>query len=86
MPLVWAHAEYVKLRRSLRDGAVFDLPPQTVKRYLVERTVSPRMLWRFNQKIRTLRSGCSAAHRDHGTGRGALDHRRLGDNHRQPDA
>ena len=21
MPLVWAHAEYVKLRRSLRDGA-----------------------------------------------------------------
>jgi glucoamylase len=32
-PLVWAHAEYVKLRRSLRDGAVFDLPRQTVRRY-----------------------------------------------------
>jgi len=59
MPLVWAHAEYVKLRRSLHDGAVFDLPPQTVKRYLVERTDSPRVLWRFNQKIRSLRSGCS---------------------------
>jgi hypothetical protein len=27
MPLVWAHAEYLKLRRSLRDGRVFDLPP-----------------------------------------------------------
>ena len=27
MPLVWAHAEYVKLRRSLRDGRVFDMPP-----------------------------------------------------------
>src|ERR1019366_4676481 len=40
MPLVWAHAEYVKLRRSLRDGAVFDLPPQTVQRYLVDRIVS----------------------------------------------
>ncbi|HEX7390986.1 MAG TPA: glucan 1,4-alpha-glucosidase, partial [Acidiphilium sp.] len=38
MPLVWAHAEYVKLLRSLRDGAIFDLPPQTVRRYLVEKT------------------------------------------------
>ena len=37
MPLVWAHAEYVKLLRSLRDGAIFDLPPQTVQRYLVEK-------------------------------------------------
>ena len=26
MPLVWAHAEFVKLARSLRDGAVFDRP------------------------------------------------------------
>jgi glucoamylase len=36
MPLAWAHAEYLKLRRSLRDGRLFDLPPQTVQRYLVE--------------------------------------------------
>jgi len=36
MPLVWAHAEYLKLQRSLRDGRVFDLPPQTVQRYLKE--------------------------------------------------
>ena len=26
MPLVWAHAEYVKLRRSLREGRAFDTP------------------------------------------------------------
>ena len=26
MPLVWAHAEYLKLRRSIQDGRVFDLP------------------------------------------------------------
>jgi glucoamylase len=57
MPLVWAHAEYVKLRRSLRDGVVFDLPPQTVRRYLVEHTVSPRAIWRFNHKIRSLPAG-----------------------------
>ncbi len=34
MPLVWAHAEYVKLLRSLTDGAVFDMPPHTTRRYL----------------------------------------------------
>ncbi|HEV2691020.1 MAG TPA: glycoside hydrolase family 15 protein, partial [Bryobacteraceae bacterium] len=38
-PLVWAHSEYVKLRRSLRDGKVFDQPPQPVQRYLVEKSV-----------------------------------------------
>jgi len=46
MPLVWAHAEYVKLLRSLRDGAVFDLPPQTVQRYLVENTQPHCLDWR----------------------------------------
>lgn len=34
MPLVWAHAEYIRLLRSLRDDAVFDLPPRTAERYL----------------------------------------------------
>jgi glucoamylase len=57
MPLVWAHAEYLKLRRSLRDGHVFDLPPQTVQRYITEKTVSPRMVWRFNHKIRSMPAG-----------------------------
>ncbi len=36
MPLVWAHAEHIKLLRSLADRAVFDMPPQTVRRYLDE--------------------------------------------------
>jgi len=57
MPLVWAHAEYLKLRRSLRDGRLFDLPPQTVERYLTGKTVSPRVVWRFNHKIRWLPAG-----------------------------
>ncbi len=34
MPLVWAHAEYLKLRRSIRDNRVFDMPAQTANRYL----------------------------------------------------
>jgi len=57
MPLVWAHAEHIKLLRSLRDGAVFDMPPQGVKRYIEDRTVSPRRVWRFNHKIRSIPAG-----------------------------
>jgi glucoamylase len=57
MPLVWAHSEHIKLLRSLRDGKVFDLPPQGVKRYIQDRTVSRFRIWRFNNKIRTLPAG-----------------------------
>ena len=57
MPLVWAHGEYLKLLRSLKDGRVFDMPPQTRQRYLVEKTDSPRLVWRFNHKIRFLPVG-----------------------------
>jgi glucoamylase len=57
MPLVWAHAEYVKLRRSLHDGEVFDMPAQTVHRYLEQHTDSPVAIWRFNQKCQTMPTG-----------------------------
>ena len=33
MPLMWAHAEYIKLLRSLSDGQVFDTIPELVERY-----------------------------------------------------
>jgi len=57
MPLVWAHAEYVKLLRSLRDGQVFDMPAQTVQRYQVDQVASHHTVWRFNHKCRTSPSG-----------------------------
>ena len=57
MPLVWAHAEYIKLLRSLRDQAVFDMPPQPVQRYLVDKVSATFALWRFNHKCRTLPAG-----------------------------
>jgi glucoamylase len=57
MPLVWAHAEYVKLVRSLHDGRVFDLPPQPVQRYQVDQTTSPYAIWRFNHKPRSIPAG-----------------------------
>jgi len=34
MPLVWAHAEFLKLSRSLRDGRVFDQPAEAFVRYV----------------------------------------------------
>jgi glucoamylase len=57
MPLVWAHAEYVKLRRSLHEGRVFDMPPQTVQRYVVEQTESCHTLWSSNHKCQTIAAG-----------------------------
>jgi glucoamylase len=50
MPLVWAHAEYIKLRRSLRDGRLFDTPPQPVMRYIDQRIEPSLFIWQFNQK------------------------------------
>jgi len=56
-PLVWAHSEYIKLRRSLRDGRVFDQPPQTVQRYIVEKRHCQYFFWIFNNKARTMPCG-----------------------------
>jgi len=57
MPLVWAHAEYIKLRRSLQEGFVFDTPPQPVQRYIKDETGTPYAVWRFNHKIRGFPTG-----------------------------
>ena len=56
-PLVWAHSEYIKLRRSLRDGRIFDQPQQTVERYLVEKRRCQHFFWIFNNKVRTMPCG-----------------------------
>jgi len=57
MPLVWAHAEYVKLCRSLADGKVFDMPPQPVQRYQMEQRGSDLTIWRFNHKCQQMDPG-----------------------------
>ncbi|MGE5205956.1 MAG: glucan 1,4-alpha-glucosidase [Chlamydiota bacterium] len=56
-PLVWAHAEYLKLRRSLRDNKVFDQPPQTYQRYVVEKQPCKVFIWSFNHKVRNMPPG-----------------------------
>lgn len=57
MPLVWAHAEYVKLLRSIRDNRIFDMPHQTKERYLDKQTPSLYASWKYNNKIRGMVAG-----------------------------
>jgi glucoamylase len=57
MPLVWAHAEQIKLSRSLQDGLVFDLPQTSVERYQKKKVRSPIVIWRFNHKCRAISAG-----------------------------
>ncbi|MCI4336189.1 MAG: glycoside hydrolase family 15 protein [Thermoplasmata archaeon] len=55
MPLMWAHAEYLKLLRSVEDDRVFDLIPAVAERYAhckVPRTL--REVWKFNRQPRTV--------------------------------
>jgi glucoamylase len=57
MPLAWAHAEFVKLCRSIEDGSVFDMPPQTLARYAGERRPSPIAIWRQNARVDSICAG-----------------------------
>lgn len=59
MPLVWAHSEHIKLLRSLADGAVFDMPPQTHARYVAGTSPSNLRIWRLNNAITHVPAGKS---------------------------
>jgi glucoamylase len=56
-PLVWAHAEHLKLRRSLADGEIFDLPPQTKARYILEQHPGRHAPWRMDAPIPSMPAG-----------------------------
>jgi glucoamylase len=56
MPLVWAHAEYIKLLRSSRDRRVFDLIEPLHKRYVVEPHTNDLQVWLLNHKLHAARS------------------------------
>jgi glucoamylase len=57
MPLVWAHAEYVKLRRSLLEKRLIDQPPHGRERYVEKGIVARHAIWRFNHKCRDIGPG-----------------------------
>jgi glucoamylase len=59
MPLVWAHAEYAKLVRSLHDGRVFDMPQQPYERYVRNRRTATVAVWAPHNRWRTLSAGCT---------------------------
>ncbi len=58
VPLVWAHAEYIKLLRSVRDGRIFDLIPPVADRYLsLNRHFHPREIWKPIRQPRSIPAG-----------------------------
>jgi glucoamylase len=57
-PLMWAHAEYIKLLRSARDGRVFDLVTEVADRYLPPgRGRRDLEIWKHNRQIQAIRPG-----------------------------
>jgi glucoamylase len=57
MPLMWAHAEYIKLLRSVADGAVFDLLPEVARRYRIPHKFNPVEYWKPDRRIGTIAPG-----------------------------
>ena len=57
MPLMWAHAEYVKLLRSVVDGRVFDLIPVVAERYLKKRGRKDLEVWKPTRQVREVTAG-----------------------------
>jgi glucoamylase len=57
MPLVWAHAEHIKLLRSLRDGQIYDMPRHTFERYVKAKPAPAPIVWRLKSKISRIAKG-----------------------------
>jgi glucoamylase len=54
MPLMWAHAEYIKLLRSAADGQVFDRIGIVAERYLGKRGRTDLEIWKPTRRVRTI--------------------------------
>jgi glucoamylase len=57
MPLVWAHAEYVKLLRSVTDGQVFDRISAVADRYGAGKRSSPLEVFRLERQVDSMPAG-----------------------------
>lgn len=58
MPLMWAHAEYIKLLRSVHDGQVFDRYSVVADRYLDGRKRRKSIeIWKPNRQIGKIKPG-----------------------------
>ncbi len=59
VPLLWAHAEYIRLLRSAVDGHVFDLIPEVAARYLTQKRESRVEYWLPKHPIPRARRHCT---------------------------
>lgn len=57
MPLAWAHSEYIKLCRSLKEKKIFDMPLQVEKRYITDKKESDLHTWSFASKLKQMSFG-----------------------------
>ena len=57
MPLMWAHAEYIKLLRSVRDRKVFDQIAPVASRYLENRGRKDLVVWKSVRRVRQMSTG-----------------------------
>ena len=57
MPLCWAHAEYLTLVRSRKDGAIFDCPQPVRERYSRKKTENSVEIWTLAHQPPRLRAG-----------------------------
>ncbi|HEX4048395.1 MAG TPA: glycoside hydrolase family 15 protein, partial [Elusimicrobiota bacterium] len=57
MPLMWAHAEYIKLLRSVEDGAVFDRIRVVADRYLAGKGRKDLEVWKLKRQPRDVPAG-----------------------------
>ena len=57
IPLRWAHAEYVKLLRSMVDNKIFDCIDAVAKRYCNDRPRPVIEVWKRNRQVRNVPAG-----------------------------
>ena len=58
MPLMWAHAEYVKLLRSTADKKMYDMLPEVAARYQGDRKGQEQWeIWKPSRKVRFMKPG-----------------------------
>lgn len=57
IPLMWAHAEYVKLLRSMIDNKIFDRIDPVADRYCNDRARPVIEVWKINRQVRKVPAG-----------------------------
>ena len=56
-PLMWAHADYVKLLRSVADGKIFDLVEPVAERYRNDKPRPVIEVWKMNRQVKCVPAG-----------------------------